>query len=108
MRLRKLRIKLAIGLGIALLYSTSHLSAEQNILQSMEQQFQSIVNAVKPSVVEVIATRVVSEVRLDPVLNQALSDRVGCSTPPPEYRLRHPNRFGWAHCDNWGSSRERG
>ena len=75
MRLRKLRIKLAIGLGIALLYSTSHLSAEQNILQSMEQQFQSIVNAVKPSVVEVIATRVVSEVRLDPVLKQALSDR---------------------------------
>ena len=74
MRLRKLRIQLIIGVGIALFYSTPHLFAAQNILQSMEQQFQSIVNAVKPSVVEVIATRVVSQVRLDPVLKQALTD----------------------------------
>lgn len=73
MRIGMLRIKLIIVLGIALLYSPLDLSAEQNILQSMEQQFQSIVNAVRPSVVEVIATRVVNDPKLGPVLKQTLS-----------------------------------
>ena len=71
MRIRKVRIKLIIVLGIALLYSTSQLFAAQNILQSMEQQFQTIVNSVKPAVVEVTATHVVGEVRLGPVLKEA-------------------------------------
>lgn len=70
MRIRKLRIKLIIGFGIALLYSIPHLCAAQNILQSMEQQFQTIVNSVKPAVVEVTATHVVGEVRLGPVLKE--------------------------------------
>ena len=81
MRLGKLRIKLAIGFGIALLYLTSHLSAEQNILQSMEQQFQTIVNAVKPSVVEVIATHEVTEVRLGPVFKSFEDTVRGKSVP---------------------------
>lgn len=71
MRIRKVRIKLIIVLGIALLYSTSQLFAAQNILQSMEQQFQTIVNSVKPAVVEVTATHVIGEVRLGPVLEEA-------------------------------------
>ena len=78
MRLRKLRLTLAIGIGIALLFSTSHLFAAENILQSMEQQFQTIVNSVKPAVVEVTATSVVSEVRLSPVFKQPF---IGRSTP---------------------------
>ena len=75
MRLRHLRLKIAIGFGVALFYSTSHLFAAQNILQSMEQQFQTIVNSVKPAVVEVTATHVVGEVRLGPVLKEAFRGR---------------------------------
>ena len=86
MRLRKLRIKLAFGFGIALLCTTSHVVAAQNILQSMEQQFQTIVNAVKPAVVEVIATREVSEVKLDPFFKDAFS---GKSVP-----VRHHQNIG--------------
>ena len=74
MRIRKLRIKLAIGFGIALLYSP-YIFAAQNILQSMEQQFQTIVNAVKPAVVEVTATQVVGEIRLGPDLKEVFSGR---------------------------------
>ena len=86
MRIRKLRIKLVIGLGIALLYSTSRLFAAENILQSMEQQFQSIVNSVKPAVVEVTATHVVGEVRLGPVPKEVFR---GTSAP-----IQHHQNIG--------------
>jgi S1-C subfamily serine protease len=52
----------------------------------MEQQFQTIVNAVKPAVVEVIATREVSEVKLDPFFKDAFS---GKSVP-----VRHHQNIG--------------
>ena len=73
MQLRKLRIAFALGCGIALLYATSCLSAEPNILQAMEREFQTIVNAVTPAVVEVVATDEVNAFRFRPTGRNAPS-----------------------------------
>ena len=77
MRFGKLRIRFALACGIALLYATTCLSAEPNLLQSMERQFQTIVSAVSPSVVEIVATREVRQFRFpssrsDPFIGKSI------------------------------------